>query len=98
MAQFTVRVELHGALPSDYDRLHELMNAYLFRRFVAGVDAAGGSGKWAMPTGEYDYTAENTATDVRVLVKTLADSIKPGAWVFVTQVADRSWITAKLQG
>jgi hypothetical protein len=49
MAYFVARVELHGATKSDYDRLHELMKARSFARWIAGPDGV----KRALPIGSY---------------------------------------------
>jgi hypothetical protein len=97
MAQFTVRIELHGASDSHYTLLHSLMANMGFQRFIEGKDAAGLPGKWQLPSGEYNGMADETATELRARIKTLADGVKPGAWVSVTGVASRSWSTIKLK-
>lgn len=97
MAQFTVRVELHGATAAQYDLLHQRMEAANFKRLIAGVDSTGSRGWWQLPSGEYDYEADTKAEVVRDQVKIIADSVKPGAWVLVTQVASRSWNTARVK-
>lgn len=97
MAQFTVRIELHGATDSHYTLLHTLMANAGFERFIAGTDISGIAGKWQLPSGEYDGTSDETATVLRSRLKILADGVKPGAWILVTKVADRSWSTLKLK-
>lgn len=97
MALFTVRVELHSATADQYAQLHKLMEANGFRRLIAGLDPSGAAGWWQLPTGEYDCEFNETAEDVRRKVKLLADSVKAGAWVLVTQVAGRAWTTQKVQ-
>jgi len=97
MPQFTVRVELHGADASHYERLHGGMEALGFHRWIEGIDESGNRGKWQLPTGEYDGTVSMTAKEVRDSVRLIASAVKPGAWVLVTQVAARSWNTRKLQ-
>lgn len=97
MAIFTVRVEMHGATSKDYDLLHERMAAKGFKRFLEGQDDSGGNGLYELPTGEYDYTAEVTARDVRELVKGIAGSVKPGAWVLITEIKNRVWHTRKVR-
>lgn len=96
MAQFTIRVELHGATPEHYETLHLRMAQNGFKRIIAGVDSSGAKGWWQLPTGEYDGESNESATKVRDNIKLIADSVKLGAWVLVTQVADRSWTTVKV--
>ncbi|WP_267388644.1 hypothetical protein [Sphingomonas sp. GC_Shp_3] len=97
MASYTVRVELHGASSSDYETLHTIMEAYNYHRKVKGVDRSGVAGTWVLPTGEYIIDTENAALEVRDTAKLLADAVKPGAWVLVTQAANRVWTTKKVQ-
>ena len=96
MSNFTVRVELHGANESHYELLHAYMAAAGFFKFVSGATPCGESGTWKLPTAEYDYSSERSAADVRDAVKLLADSVKPGAWVLITEVASRAWSTEKI--
>ena len=98
MAQFTVRIELHSATSEQYTTLHTLMEASGFRRVIRGVDASGSQGWWQLPIGEYDGDFNETAVQVRDRAKLISDAVKTGAWVLVTQVADRSWTTQKIQG
>jgi hypothetical protein len=97
VAQFTVRVELHGAIAAQYDLLHQRMEAAGFSRFIPGIDASGAAGLWQLPTAEYNFVIEENAQQVRERAKLIADSVALGAWVLVTQVADRSWTTMKVQ-
>lgn len=97
MAKFTVRVELRGSVADLYLMLDQTMAAAGFRRLISGLDASGASGWWQLPTGEYDIEIEETAQQVRDRAKILADSVKQGSWILVTQVADRSWNTNKVQ-
>lgn len=96
MSSFTVRIELHGADAAEYELLHAKMEQHGFQRFVTGVAADGTRGKWLLPNGEYDYTSNNSAAEVRDLAKRIADSIRGGSWCLVTRSADRSWSTKKL--
>lgn len=98
MSDFTVRVELHGALDNHYLMLHDRMAALGFNRFATGKDASGNPGKWHLPSGEYVGTNDGTAAEVRDMVKRMADGVKPGAWVLVTQSATRTWSTEKILG
>lgn len=91
MADFTVRVELHGASGDDYETLHTRMEMRGFRRFIYGVNEKGVRHKYQLPTAEYDFTSESSAEDIRNTVKTIADAVRPNAWVLVTKETDRSW-------
>ncbi|MDR7154701.1 hypothetical protein J2W40_001516 [Sphingobium xenophagum] len=97
MAQFTVRVELHGATAAHYETLNQRMEAANFKRLISGTDSTGAKGWWRLPSGEYDYEADSKPELVRDLVKILADSVKSGAWVLVTQVSARSWNTERIR-
>ena len=96
MASFTVRVQMHNATGEQYELLHERMFAAQYYRFVDGVNEHG-VGCWLMPQAEYDHTANATVTQVREHVATIADSIMPGAWILVTEVANRAWRTEPLR-
>jgi hypothetical protein len=93
MTGFTVRVELHGADGKEYETLHQSMARYGFRRTIRGVDARGATHDYVLPTAEYDHQSTSTSAEVRDLAKRIADSVRTGAWVLVTQVADRAWST-----
>lgn len=97
LSNFTVRIELHGAVGDDYDRLHKKMFEYKYYRFVSGVTPNGTTGVWALPTAEYDYESTATVSQVRDHAKSIADTIRAGAWCLATQVADRAWSTMKAQ-
>lgn len=96
MANFTIRVELHGAIPQHYDLLHALLEEKGLKRFIEGIDSSGNKGKWALPSGEYDFQSDQTVKEIRDMVKSVADSVKLGAWVIVTKENGRSWTTNKL--
>lgn len=98
MANFTIRVELHNATGDDYDLLHKLMAGVGCNREISGSDSAGNPGVWALPTAEYDLAdGSRSVAEVRDLVKNLADRVKQGSWVLVTEVKSRSWTTRKLR-
>lgn len=97
MSTFTVRVELHSATDKDYENLHIKMEAHGYKRYVPGTDSSGASGIWRLPTAEYDFEADLSARQVRDAVKAIADSIRPKAWVLVTEVKTRSWNTEKIR-
>lgn len=96
MPNFTTRVELHGAQPSDYETLHERMARHGFKRAIAAYGDDGRLHTYALPTAEYDFNGEGNAVGVRDLVKRVADGVRPNAWVFVTKGEERAWITTVL--
>jgi hypothetical protein len=98
MADFTVRIELHGAVAGDYDTLHEQMERGGFRRYIAGASSDGGTGIWQLPTAEYDFSSSSSAAAVRDYAKGIADTVRNGAWCLVTQVdgTQRAWFTKKI--
>ncbi|CRM38469.1 MULTISPECIES: type V toxin-antitoxin system endoribonuclease antitoxin GhoS [Pseudomonas] len=86
MANFTVRVELHGADESDYETLYEHMKAKGFTKTITG-----GDGKvYALPPAEYNLVKEITRDKVRDLAVTAAKATKKSAGVLVTE-GTRSW-------
>lgn len=98
MSDFTIRVELHNANPTDYETLHILMASIGCRREIGGSDASGSQGVWILPSAEYDYTnASLTAFQVRDLVKSVSDRVRPDSWVLVTEVKNRAWSTKKIR-
>ncbi len=98
MASFTVRVELHGADAGDYERLHTLMASYGFNRTLGGTEKSGASSTFRMPSGEYTHDSEADVFAVRDTAKLVADAVKPGAWVLVTQASARAWHMPKIWG
>lgn len=97
MADFTTRIELHGATDNDYATLHRRMEEKGFTRWLSGTDAYGNAGRWAMPTAEYDLVSSTLdCAGVRQRAKEIAEGVKSGGWVLVTQVATRSWSTLKI--
>jgi hypothetical protein len=97
MAEFTVRVELHGATGDDYENLHAAMETAGYR-YIDGIGTDGTSGRWVLPTAEYDCTGQSAATafSIRDQGKRIADGIKPGAWCLVTEAVNRAWSTRRL--
>lgn len=88
MADFTVRVELHGAGPDEYERLHQAMAERGFQRFPTGGDGK----RWRLPSAEYFFDGSALSSDqVRDLAKQVGDSVRMGAWVLVTKSDGRSW-------
>ena len=98
MADFTIRVELHGASATDYETLHLFLAGIGCRREIGGTDASGALGVWILPSAEYDYSdASRSAFQVRDMVKLVADQVKPESWVLVTEVKNRAWSTRRIR-
>jgi hypothetical protein len=98
MSSFTVRVELHNATGADYEILHTRMEQRGFKREIGGTDSSGSPGVWALPTAEYDYqSTTESAFQVRDNAKAIAETVKIGSWVLVTEVQNRAWSTVKLR-
>lgn len=86
MANFTVRVELHGADESDYETLYEHMKAKGFAKTISGAD-----GKvYALPPAEYNLVKEITRDQARDLAAAAAKVTKRNAGILVTE-GIRSW-------
>lgn len=93
MSSFTVRVELHGASSEHYELLHDRMLKAQYYRWIYGASDGGERGYWTLPTAEYDHTSEATVSQIRDEVLVIANSVKRGAWVLVTEAGDRAWST-----
>jgi hypothetical protein len=88
MANFTVRVELHNAQGSDYERLHTAMEQKGFSRQITADDGKA----YHMPWAEYNATANLTCIRVRDIAREAADSTGRSNAVLVTEAATRAWI------
>jgi len=86
MANFTVRVELHGATEAHYAQLHSDMEGQGFARRIQADD-----GKWYhLPTAEYRYSANQSASDVCNKAHGIAHRISPNPAV-LTEAGNTSW-------
>jgi len=92
MADFTVRVELRGAGDSEYDTLNVAMEKAGYLRIVQADD-----GSWyQLPSGEFNLrNSDLTARQVADFAKQVAEDVRKGAWVIVTQAVARYWHTEK---
>jgi hypothetical protein len=90
VANYTVRVELHEGSGAAYEQLHKLM---LYAGFARAIEDHDGEW-WLLPTAEYLYVTDTrTCEQICELAKALADRVKPGAWVLVSQTTRRAWRT-----
>ena len=90
MADFTIRIELHGASFEDYQQLHNAMFTAGATMFITGDDGRA----HVLPTAEYDLlNSLLTVEEVRDEVVKIAApySRRKLPWVLVTQVAARAW-------
>ena len=87
MADFTVRVELHGAEWEDYDALRVEMEA---EGFSAAVQGSGGMA-YELPAGEYAASGDVTRQQVLARAKRGADRSGCNYAVLVTESAGRAW-------
>lgn len=87
MADFTVRVELHGAEWEDYDALRVEMEA---EGFSASVRGSGGTA-YELPAGEYAVSGD--ATRQQVLAQARRGAARGGysCAILVTESAGRAW-------
>lgn len=87
MADFTVRVELHGAEWEDYDALRVEMEA---EGFSAVVQGSGGMA-YELPAGEYVLSGEFTRSQVLVRAGRAADRSGYSYAILVTESVGRAW-------
>ena len=88
MANFTVRVELHKAVWTDYDHLHAAMEQKGFSRQITSDDGKA----YHLPWAEYNGTGNLTSTQVRDIAREAADSSGKQNAVFVTEAVSRAWV------
>lgn len=87
MAEFTVRVELHGAEWEDYDALRTEMLAEGFAATIAGS----GGAAYELPAGEHAFSGEFARQQVLARARAAADRTGFSYAVLVTESAGRSW-------
>jgi hypothetical protein len=87
MTTFIVRVELHGASESDYERLHVAMAQLGFLRNVIGSDG----NTYRLPTAEYRIESANTVETVRDLARGAANTTGRSSWVLAVASAGMAW-------
>jgi len=87
MAQFMVRVELHGADDEDYETLHEAMEAAGFARQISSDDDV----LYHLPTAEYYREANLSKQDVLDEAKSAVAKTKRKAGILVTRVRGFKW-------
>ncbi|MGD0796340.1 MAG: hypothetical protein ABR910_01335 [Acidobacteriaceae bacterium] len=87
MAQFTVRIELHGAQWEDYEALHSAMQRKGFSRQIT----ADSGRTYLMPWAEYDATASLSSMEVLGAAQQAANSTGKKNAVLVTEVKSRAW-------
>jgi hypothetical protein len=87
MAAFTTRVELHDAVSSDYDKLHEEMKNRGFKQTVRSDDGI----TYQLPDAEYNYSGDITRLEVRDKAKAAASQVKKSFGILVTESDGRAW-------
>jgi hypothetical protein len=87
MADFTVRVELHGAEWEDYDALRVEMEA---EGFSAAVRGSAGMA-YELPAGEYAVSGDVTRQQVLARARRGAGRSGFNYAVLVTESAGRAW-------
>jgi hypothetical protein len=96
VADFTVRVVLHGATSDQYQDLHDAMqNRHGALRQIQG------DGVWYdLPDGEYAISSTQAPSALCSAVHATASSVKktPSPSVLVTQSAGRSFVLRKVPG
>jgi hypothetical protein len=88
MAQFTVRVELHGAKWEDYERLHAEMERKGFSRLIKADDGK----TYHLPWAECNGFGSLTNFQIRDIARTAANSTGRRNAVLVTESSGRSWV------
>jgi Endoribonuclease GhoS len=92
MPQYICRVELHDAVWSDYNKLHEAMKREGFSQTIAADDGA----IYELPPAEYNYVGQENRVQVLEKVKRTARTVKPSFAALVTQSNGINWFGLRL--
>jgi Endoribonuclease GhoS len=92
MTQYITRVELHDAVRSDYDRLHEAMKREGFSQAITGDDGI----IYELPPAEYNYIGQETRAQVHDKARRAAATVKSSFAVLVTQANGVTWSGLKV--
>lgn len=87
MINYIIHVSIPAAQPEIIVRLGYELSKY---NIAAGVKADDGRA-YHLPPGTFMYYGNETINEVRDAVHRLAETIKPGASVLVTEAASLSW-------
>jgi len=87
MAQFMVRVELHGADDDDYETLHKAMEGEGFSRQISSADDV----LYHLPTAEYYREGDLSKQDVLDEAKSAVARTKRKAGILVTRARGFKW-------
>jgi hypothetical protein len=88
MADYIVRVELHGAAWDDYETLHAEMARAGFCRTIRSTSQMA----YQLPTAEYHATTVMDAMGVLRMARAAADRTRKSNGVLVVQSAGTAWI------
>ena len=91
MASFLIRVEMHGASPDDYVRLHKEMEIQGCVRWITGDNGI----TYDLPTATYVASGTGTAETVRNAVLGIVRKVRPfpDPWVLAVAWSEASWST-----
>ena len=87
MNTYTVRIELHSNIYSDFDNLHEFMRQKGFSRFITSDDGV----TYHLPRAEYNISTSKNRSQVLDLAKSTVNSTGKTAEILVTESYGRSW-------
>lgn len=92
MTQYITRIELHDAVWSDYDKLHEAMRREGFSQAIAADDGT----IYELPPAEYNYIGQETRAQVHDKAQRAARTVKPSSAMLVTQANGITWSGLKV--
>ena len=87
MAQYMIRVVLHGASGEDYEALHEAMGDSGASRSIQSDDGE----LYDLPDAEYYLESDRLGPDVRDIVVALASKVRPDPSVLVSRATGFFW-------
>lgn len=87
MSSFTVRVELHSDVYSDFETLHSSMQQEGFSKFITSDDGI----TYYLPRAEYDISTSKTRSQVLEAAKRAVRSTGETGEILVTESRGRTW-------
>lgn len=94
MAEYMIRVVLHGAAGDDYAKLHEAMEASGAARQIRADDGE----FYDLPDAEYYLETDRSGTDVRDIAVSIASKVRLGPSVLVSKATAFFWRLAPVPG
>ncbi len=87
MSAYTVRIELHSDVYSDFETLHNAM----FKQGFSTLISSDGGITYHLPRAEYNISTQNNRSEVLKLAERAVVTTKKTAEILVTESVGRTW-------